>query len=186
MKLKLDLLPNERKSIKRDYKAWYILAGVVLFTLLWYIPVNSYIASNSEKLNNILKEENIKLNEARVSQNKLNTFLSLPLSIDDTVKFLVDFLSEPSYSWYKFFDGLENANPGNLWISNIENIKVNEFHIDGEARDNYRISEFYNSLMQNNAFSTVYLLRSEKKLKTDLEIEIFEYRIYVVLKEEAI
>ncbi|MGM0606995.1 MAG: PilN domain-containing protein [Candidatus Muiribacteriota bacterium] len=186
MKLKLDLLPSDRKSISRDFKSWVICAIIIVITFSWYIPVNNSNEKKLQKINSELQQSERNFN---VKENEVNTTANLldkPLQIEENIKFLIDFLGESSYSWYGFFQAIEESNPGKLWVDNIKKEKINEFVITGEAKNNYKISEFYEELMKQEIFSEVFLLQSEKTFKEEINLKLFNFRIRLKLKEEQV
>ena len=184
MRLKLDLLPQERKSIARDLKPWIILAVFVILTFLWYLPVKRHLLAKGEQLmkttSELKTDQNIEANKL----TSMNNIISSPVDIGKSVVFLVDFLEEASYSWFEFFDSIEKARTKDLWIDNIVKNEINDFVITGKAKDNYNVSEFYHKLLSDDRFSKVYLLKSE--LLTDSDVERFQFSINVILKEARI
>ncbi|PLX17114.1 MAG: hypothetical protein C0601_08295 [Candidatus Muiribacterium halophilum] len=184
MRLKLDLLPQERKSIARDFKAWIILGVFVLLTFLWYLPVKSYMISKGEELKKTASELALKQKVESNELTSMNDIISSPIDLGKSIVFLVDFLEEASYSWYEFFDSIESARTKELWIDDISKKDINDFVITGKATDNYNVSEFYHKLLSDERFSKVYLLKSE--LLTDTDVARFQFSINVILKEANI
>ena len=184
MRLKLDLLPQERKSIARDFRAWIVLAVVVILTFSWYLPLKSFYSKKTERLISSNRQLETKKNTEQNKLTSMNNIISSPVDIGKSVVFLVDFLEEASYSWYEFFDSIEKARTNDLWIDSIQKNEINDFVITGNAKDNYNVSEFYHKLLSDKRFSKVYLLKSE--LMTDSEGQGFKFSINVILKEARI
>ncbi|MCK9224398.1 MAG: PilN domain-containing protein [Candidatus Muirbacterium halophilum] len=186
MKLKLDLLPNERKKIKRDNKALIACVILVFITFLWYIPTKK---SMNSKVNVLVKEISDISKKILVKQGEVDNIqaiLASPLNIPDDIKYLMTFLGESSYSWYRFFDSIEDSANSSVWISDINKNEINDFYLIGEAKDNYYISDFYHNLMKKDNFEKVYLLSSEKKYNKEIDEDVYKFKIHVVLKEEKL
>jgi|GEM_PF-3843631 len=184
MRLKLDLLPQERKSIARDFRAWIILAVFVVLTFSWYLPLKNSYDNKAEELRKTIKQLELTQKTEQNKVTSMNNLISSPVGIGKSVVFLVDFLEEASYSWYEFFDSIEKSRTKDLWIDSIRKNEINDFVITGNAKDNYDVSEFYHKLLSDRRFSKVYLLKSE--LMTDSENEGFKFSINVILREAKI
>ncbi|MFW5782303.1 MAG: PilN domain-containing protein [Candidatus Muiribacteriaceae bacterium] len=186
MKLKLDLLPHEHKSIARDLKSWIALGVLILLTFSWYIPMNRIYNGRIEKQSRLLSEVKNNVRSVNSRIQALSQVAESPVNVPADITYLINFLSEKSYSWYGFFHSIERALPGRLWIDNIEKSSINEFYLTGEAADNYYISEFYHSLLKMENFDNVYLLSSIKEKDPETERKVYRFRIHLVLGEENI
>lgn len=186
MKLKLDLLPKERKKVKRDNKAVIACIILIFITFSWYIPAKSYYKSKVELIVKELQDVSKNIQVKKSENNNIDAILSSPLNISEDIKYLMTFLEESSYSWYRFFDSIEDSANSSIWISHIQKNEINDFYLIGEAKDNYFISDFYHNLMKKQNFNSVYLLSSERNYKEEIKEDVYRFKIHIVLKEEKL
>lgn len=186
MKLKLDLLPNERKKVKQDNRALIACLVLLLITFIWYIPVKNHYSGKVEVKLKEISEIAQKIKVKQSENSNISGIISSPLNIPSDISYLISFLEEASYSWYRFFDSIEDSANSRIWISEIKKNNINDFYLIGEASDNYFLSDFYHNLMKKANFSKVFLLSSEKIFNKEIEKDIYLFKIHVVLKEETL
>ncbi len=106
------------------------------------------------KTKSVKKEADTKVIESKlfIDSNNLDR-------LHAKIKFLEKFAGTKK-SAFRFFDILEKAVTGEVFINNIvSDIKKNEFNIEGSSSNADNISEFIKNLQSGNLFSGVELLK---------------------------
>ncbi len=166
MKIKLNIKSKKKlyQSVNLPVLGAFILALVIAGVWLkmtynahidYLNKIKSRAAQNSAlKLKTTKKDADIKVieNKQYIDSNALDRLYS-------KIKFLEKFTGAKK-SAFLFFDGLEKAVTGEIFITNISaRSKNNEFNIEGSSSNADNISELVKKLQSDSVYSAVELIQ---------------------------
>lgn len=175
MRIRLDVMPAERKVIPRDYFA-FIFFIALLFQVLVFFFVSK--ASHSEKIATLTKKDNelnVQLSVVVNEKNVINTQLSQLSTLKKKVDYIERSMAEKKCSWFSFFQYLEEAVTLNIWIKDITQDEKGRFCLVGQAKDAFCVTKFLKNMIENPFFYEEHL--AETKILDEKE-EPLEFILY--------
>jgi len=167
MKFQFDLLPNDYKSLPRDYLGFILAVAAIIVCLSWTFTVHF---RNMKLLYNYQSQ----IDQADKSYRELNqrvTELQPPAgqiaALKSSIEFINHNLDTPGSSWVDFLYSFESTVPERIYISDINpkdlSIQNVEFTITGEGSTIYDVLDFISRLQKSGRFSRVFLKQNSTR-----------------------
>lgn len=173
MKLKLDVMEKERKTLRRDYLSISLFAGIIIITVIHFYLV---MFQEQASLDTLKKQRSsLKLELAKNSsyKSRLSNLETQKQSLESKVNFINSVISKTRFSWFNFFQTLETITPKKVWVKDLQ-FQNGAYHIMGEGKTVYDVTAMMKRMQKLNCFSSIYLKRTAAVEIENMKLTEFE------------
>lgn len=174
MRIKLDVMPVERKVLKRDYLA-LVLCIYFFFQLFAYASWTKI--KHNDDGSKLLSEKKHQEEQHLAHKQEVSRLEAEVRAFEGdqrSLQFINKAMSGRQASWYTFFHNLESAATSKIWIKEINQDENGSFIIDGVAKDAFEVTRFFRNMTRDAYYSDVFLNHTHDAVLDSREIVEFQ------------
>jgi len=167
MKVKMDLLPQQYKCVRRDYLAYFILVisiiVIIILNLFTFLSMNIYSKAVEKSVVAGLKASENKVKDAKIRLESLKTKINhITFDSEGQLRLNDEIIAfnqiKRGYRWSVFFNEVEHAIPKRVWIKAIDISNAPHFTLICESADQILPITFeQNLILKPKYFNNVFL-----------------------------
>lgn len=177
MKFQLDLLPNEYKSLPRDFFGMVLAVAAVAVCISWTMTVSARNFQDQMAVQGKIDEVTRRLNEVRDEIQRVQPPQNEVKNLEASINFINRVVDSPGTSWVEFLFALEASVPDLVYIKDINpkdfSRKNTKYTVQGEAASFREMVRFISRLQDSGSFRDVFLIQNTTALTETMPVVQF-------------
>ena len=177
MKFQLDLLPNEYKSLPRDFFGMVFAVAAVAVCISWIMAVSARNFQDQMAVQGKIDGVTRRLNELRDEIQRVQPPQNEVENLEASINFINRVVDSPGTSWVEFLFALEASVPDLVYIKDINPMdfsrKNTKYTVQGEAASFSEMMRFISRLQDSGSFRDVFLIQNTTALSETMPVVQF-------------